>query len=121
MSTSKRINPTSFGVNLIMYALTVDTIHDAGDFKGKMTRVDFWKWQLFSRIWLIIFAVIMGIIASLTSSPSAFAGMTPAILLVLSAEPAAATRRMHDVGKSGWWQLVPFYSLYLCVQPSVKA
>jgi uncharacterized membrane protein YhaH (DUF805 family) len=101
-----------------MYAITVDTIYDSGDFKGKMTRGDFWKWQLFSKIWLIIFAVLMGIIASVTSSPSAFAGMTPAILLVLSAEPAARTRRMHDVGKSGWLQLVPFYNLYLFVQPS---
>jgi hypothetical protein len=101
-----------------MYAITVDTIHDSGDFKGKMTRGDFWKWQLFSRIWLIVFAVLMGIISSVTSSPSAFAGMTPAILFVLIAEPAARTRRMHDVGKSGWLQLVPFYNLYLFVQPS---
>ena len=24
-----------------------------------------------------------------------------------------STRRLHDVGRSGWWQLVPFYSLVL--------
>ena len=104
-----------------MYALTVDTIYNRGDFKGKMSRGDFWKWQLFYRIWLIILAAGMGVIAFLTSSPGAFYGMMPAILLVICAEPAAATRRLHDVGKSGWWQLVPFYSFYLLVQPSARA
>lgn len=24
-----------------------------------------------------------------------------------------STRRLHDIGRSGWWQLVPFYSLVL--------
>jgi uncharacterized membrane protein YhaH (DUF805 family) len=104
-----------------MYALTVDTIYNRGDFKGTMSRRDFWKWQLFSIIWLIILAVGMGVIAFLTSSLGAFTGMIPAILLVICSEPAAATRRLHDIGKSGWFQLVPIYRLYLYVQPSVKA
>jgi len=103
-----------------MYALTVDTIYNRGNFKGIMARGDFWKWQLFSRIWLIILATGIGVIAFLTSSPGAFEGMLPAILLVICAEPAAATRRLHDVGKSGWFQLVPIYSFYLYVQPSTE-
>jgi uncharacterized membrane protein YhaH (DUF805 family) len=101
-----------------MFAITVDTIHDGGDFKGTMSRADFWKWQLFSRIWLAIFAFAMGVISWLTSSPGVYAGMLPAILFVLTAEPAAAARRLHDVGKSGWLQLIPFYNLYLFVQPA---
>jgi len=103
-----------------MFALTVDTIHDAGDFHGVMSRGDFWKWQLFSRIWLAIFAFLMAIVSYLTSSPGAMGGMFPAICFVLIAEPAAATRRLHDAGKSGWLQLVPIYNLYLFVQPSKK-
>ena len=30
---------------------------------------------------------------------------------------AVAVRRMHDVGKSGWFNLVPIYSFYLHLQP----
>ena len=30
---------------------------------------------------------------------------------------AAACRRMHDVGKSGWFMLIPFYNLFLAVSP----
>ena len=101
-----------------MFAITIDTIHDAGDFKGTMSRSDFWKWQLFSRIWLVIIGAVSAIVSYLTSSPGAMAGIFPAICFVLSAEPAAATRRLHSVGKSGWFQLVPFYNLYLFVQPS---
>jgi uncharacterized membrane protein YhaH (DUF805 family) len=85
-----------------------------------MSRSDFWKWQLFSRIWLVIFAAAMALVAYLTSSPGAMAGMFPAVIFVTIAEPAAATRRLHDVGKSGWWQLVPLYNLFLFVQPSKK-
>ena len=31
---------------------------------------------------------------------------------------AAAVRRLHDVGKSGWFILVPIYNLILLVTPS---
>ena len=29
-------------------------------------------------------------------------------------------RRSHDVGKSGWWILIPFYGLYLVFKKSVE-
>ena len=31
-----------------------------------------------------------------------------------------AIRRMHDVGKSGWFILIPFYNLYLLCTESEK-
>jgi uncharacterized membrane protein YhaH (DUF805 family) len=33
---------------------------------------------------------------------------------------AVGIRRMHDVGKSGWFVLVPLYNFYLFVQPSFE-
>ena len=32
---------------------------------------------------------------------------------------AVQIRRSHDTGKSGWWILVPFYSIYLIFAKSV--
>jgi uncharacterized membrane protein YhaH (DUF805 family) len=32
---------------------------------------------------------------------------------------SCAARRMHDVGKSGWFMIVPFYNLILALSPSV--
>jgi uncharacterized membrane protein YhaH (DUF805 family) len=31
---------------------------------------------------------------------------------------AVGCRRMHDVGRSGWFQLVPIYNLILALTPS---
>ena len=33
---------------------------------------------------------------------------------------AVGVRRMHDVGKSGWFILVPLYNLFLYVQPAIE-
>ena len=33
---------------------------------------------------------------------------------------ALLVRRMHDVGKSGWFILIPLYNFYLLVQPSFE-
>jgi len=39
-------------------------------------------------------------------------------LITLLPSIAVAIRRMHDVGKSGWFILVPIYNLILLVTPS---
>ena len=31
---------------------------------------------------------------------------------------ATGTRRMHDVGKRGWWLIIPLANIYFMVQPS---
>jgi uncharacterized membrane protein YhaH (DUF805 family) len=33
---------------------------------------------------------------------------------------SVATRRMHDVGKSGWFLLIPIYNLILACSPGTK-
>jgi len=39
-------------------------------------------------------------------------------IAVLLPSIAVGIRRLHDVGKSGWFILIPFYNLYLAVQDS---
>ena len=41
-------------------------------------------------------------------------------LLLVPSMIAVQVRRMHDVGKSGWFILIPVYNFYLFVQPSFE-
>jgi len=41
-------------------------------------------------------------------------------LLFVPSMIALQVRRMHDVGKSGWFVLIPLYNFYLFVQPSLE-
>lgn len=67
------------------------------DFKGRTTRKEYWMFALiFFFINIILSFLNISIISSLVS-----------ILLFLPSI-SITTRRLHDTGRSGWWQLLCF-------------
>jgi uncharacterized membrane protein YhaH (DUF805 family) len=65
------------------------------DFEGRIGRQEFWMFILFSFLLNIILEVIdIEVLAMVVS----FALFVPNIAL--------ASRRLHDTGRSGWWQLL---------------
>ncbi|RTL21703.1 MAG: DUF805 domain-containing protein [Burkholderiales bacterium] len=64
------------------------------DFSGRASRSEYWWFFLFS------------ILASLVAGAIGYVASTIVFLGLLLPSLAAATRRLHDTGKSGWWQLV---------------
>jgi len=81
------------------------------DFKGRARRKEYWMFTLISTI--IAYGIIG--IATAVDMP-ALAGVSSVYsLAVLLPSIAVAVRRAHDVGKSGWFMLIPFYNLYLAV------
>ena len=75
-----------------------------GDFSGRATRAEYWWWVL---------AVVIGtsIFTAVDSSIASFSGLgyTPFAtifsLAIILPDLTVTARRLHDIGKSGWWQL----------------
>lgn len=75
------------------------------NFSGRDTKQQYWMFYLFYMIAYIILSVIDGVIGTggLLGGIFALATFIPSI--------AIATRRLHDIGKSGWWQLIALIPL----------
>lgn len=81
-------------------------------FEGRACRSEYWYWVLFNAL----VGIILGWIPYL--------GTILSILLILPSI-AVSVRRLHDIGKSGWWYLLSFIPIigwfamiYFCVLDS---
>ena len=77
------------------------------DFKGRAQRAEYWYFSLF---YVLIYIVAL-FIDELLGTKSRHKGGTGLFVLLTVAAlfvPALAVgaRRMHDIGKSGWWLLI---------------
>lgn len=79
-------------------------------FDGRIRRTEY-------GVSIIIYAVIatvVNVIIGASNGDAAILGLAfIPMLLFLWAQGA---KRCHDVGNSGWWQLIPFYALWLLFQ-----
>jgi|SRR5581483_5307097 len=76
-------------------------------FSGRAARSEFWYWQLF----LIVGGLVAGIFdfgIGWRSSPLASLFWLLTLLPML----AVAARRLHDVGRSGWWLFLYFVPIF---------
>ncbi|TMM56249.1 DUF805 domain-containing protein [Maribacter algarum] len=84
------------------------------DFKGRARRKEYWMFFLFN----IIISYGITFIALGLEMPELSIVSTIYSLAVLIPGIAVGVRRMHDVGKSGWYLLIPIYSLILACTDS---
>ena len=73
-------------------------------FSGRAVRSEYWNWILFTVIAGIVFAVIEVIISKTLGTVLAGIFNLGTILPSI----AVACRRLHDIDRSGWWQLLVF-------------
>ena len=87
------------------------TLGKYADFSGTATRKEFWSFYLFYIVAMFVSGFIGGLLG--------ISAISDTVLIVLLIPLiACGARRNHDVGKSGWFMLVPFYNLALALTPS---
>ena len=64
------------------------------DFGGRATRSEFWWWVLFN----LIVSMALDVVDHRLSLAFAILTFLPYV--------AVTTRRLHDTGRNGWWQLI---------------
>ena len=76
----------------------VQGFRNYADFGGRATRAEFWWWLLFLVIGSAVFTGIDSLIGwgSLLNTLFGLAILLPTL--------AVTARRLHDIGKTGWWQ-----------------
>lgn len=80
------------------------------DFAGVSTRPQYWSYILPTAITYVVVGIAFG-----------DNGQNALTLIILLPTIAVSIRRMHDVGKSGWFILVPFYNIVLLASPTTVA
>jgi len=86
------------------------------DFKGRASRSEYW--------WFFLFCILVQLVGVVIHE--ALAGLLALVLLLPSL--TAASRRLHDVDRGGWWMLaglIPIIGililLYWMVQPGTQS
>jgi uncharacterized membrane protein YhaH (DUF805 family) len=82
------------------------------DFQGRATRKEFWSFVAFFYFVSIIAGGLNGLLGTELVGEIAIAAIFLPYL-------AVAVRRMNDVGKNGWFILIPIYNLILALSPSI--
>ena len=83
-----------------------------GTFSGRASRSEYWWFYLFTILMSWGATIVDGAVASSGDPAVASSGdpMVEIIVTLVFFVPiiAAGCRRLHDMGKSGWWQLLWF-------------
>lgn len=95
-----------------MFRSFIGSLNKYVDFSGRATRKEFWSFVFFYYLASFLAGAADGYLGM-----DIFVGIIGVGLTIPYISCAA--RRMHDVGKSGWFMLVPIYNLILALSPSV--
>ena len=82
------------------------------DFNGRARRKEYWMFLLFNVLIVFAIGLIEGLFdLSATTDESVLGGIYQLAVFIPSL--AVGMRRMHDVGKPGWYVFIPIYNLIL--------
>lgn len=83
------------------------------NFKGRASRAEYW--------WYVLFVILVSIGISIVGGGGR-GGILNSLWSLANLLPllAAGVRRMQDIGKPGWYIIIPIYNIILAVQEGDK-
>ncbi len=87
-------------------------------FSGRASRKEYWMFSLFNIIIMFVLGLILAVIGITYEKADLLVNIYS--LAVALPSIAVTIRRMHDVNKSGWFMLIPFYNFILTVTDGTK-
>lgn len=75
-------------------------------FQGRSSRSEYWWWVLFVAILSFCIGIVEGILGFSMTAVQTTSGILSLVLLLPGL--GLSVRRLHDIGKSGWWVLLGF-------------
>lgn len=75
-------------------------------FQGRSSRSEYWWWVLFVAILSFCIGIIEAILGFSMTAVQTTSGILSLVLLLPGL--GLSVRRLHDIGKSGWWILLGF-------------
>ncbi len=94
-------------------------IRKYADFSGRATRAEYWWWLLATILASLAICAVDSFIGAISNAYFYTPLSTIFALAVLLPDLAVTARRLHDIGKSGWWQLVWFAIGILAIIPII--
>ena len=95
-----------------MFSTFTSSLGKYVDFSGRATRKEFWTFVFFYYLAAIIGGFLDGLMGTGFAGPLLVAGLSLPYI-------SCAARRMHDVGKSGWFMIFPFFNVILALSQSI--
>ena len=78
------------------------------EFSGRARRTEYWMFVLFNLVFAIV-AIVLDDVLGLASEDTGYGLLTALFSLAIILPSWAVTvRRLHDIGKSGWWIFINF-------------
>ena len=98
--------PTGRPVQMMSFndAVTNCLINNYINFNGRASRSEYWFWVLFTVVASFITGIIDGYLFGWEWEDPAWIGNISGLIFFLPGL-AVGVRRLHDVGRSGWWIL----------------
>ncbi|MEH6498642.1 MAG: DUF805 domain-containing protein [Pseudoalteromonas distincta] len=89
----------------------LEVLRKYATFTGRARRKEYWFFALFNLLIMLVLSFIDGMIGlySIEAGLGVLSGIYTLAVLIPSL--AVTVRRLHDIGRSGWWLLIAFIPL----------